>query len=271
MMGIPPYTTRTLALAGDWITDRTVEIGAQATRIDTAGFNATLNGVFTQNPSSSAQPKLEKVGAGTLLLRNAASYYGDLAITGGAVTIDGSIGSYGSLDVGINGRLAGIGSVPRSITVQGTLDPGLTAPGLLTTGNLTFSDGAKLALQLASATQYDRLGANGSVLLNGSTGLLLELRFDPVDFVDSFMLLANDGTDAIGGTGRFTLNGNTLEEGETFYSGTQAFRISYTGGTGNDVVLSAVPEPASAGLLAIGCGMLSLTRLRCRSRARGRM
>ena len=54
------------------------------------------------------------------------------------------------------------------------------------------------------------------------------------DFVSSFMLLENDGTDPI--TGIFS----GLPEGAPVIFGTEIFNISYHGGTGNDVVLTLV-------------------------------
>ena len=47
------------------------------------------------------------------------------------------------------------------------------------------------------------------------------------------------------------------------------FRISYTGGNGNDVVLTAVPEPAGTVLvlatMAMVCGFRSARRVRLRT------
>jgi hypothetical protein len=92
------------------------------------------------------------------------------------------------------------------------------------------------------------------VSLNGQINLTLQLGYDPADGVDPFPVLDNDGSDAIGGTGlaRFAIAGRALEEGATFFAGGQGFRISYLGGTGNDVVLQAVPEPGVAALLLAG-------------------
>ena len=51
---------------------------------------------------------------------------------------------------------------------------------------------------------------------------------------DSFTILANDGSDEIGGT--FA----GLAQGATFLTGGDRFQISYTGGDGNDIVLTAI-------------------------------
>jgi hypothetical protein len=62
------------------------------------------------------------------------------------------------------------------------------------------------------------------------------------------------------GAFRFTHGGKVLNEGDEFISSTQHFRIAYAGGTGNDVVLSAVPEPGASSLLAMGALLLSRRR-----------
>ncbi|MCI0360105.1 MAG: Ig-like domain-containing protein, partial [Planctomycetaceae bacterium] len=54
---------------------------------------------------------------------------------------------------------------------------------------------------------------------------------------DTFMIVANDGSDAVVGT--FT----GLPEGATFVASGGLFRISYVGGTGNDIVLTVVTPP----------------------------
>ena len=46
------------------------------------------------------------------------------------------------------------------------------------------------------------------------------------------------------------------------------FRVSYLGGTGNDVVLTAVPEPASLVLAALGLGLFAALGRRLRRRGK---
>ena len=54
---------------------------------------------------------------------------------------------------------------------------------------------------------------------------------------DQFTIINNDGTDAVIGT----FSG--LPQGKKLYIGQQLFQISYTGGSGNDVVLSRLITP----------------------------
>jgi hypothetical protein len=60
-----------------------------------------------------------------------------------------------------------------------------------------------------------------------------------------------------------------LTEGEHFFVGGQEFTISYQGGTGNDVVLRAVPEPTAFMSMLGGAGaLLGLQRFRRKVTAR---
>jgi hypothetical protein len=86
-------------------------------------------------------------------------------------------------------------------------------------------------------------------------------------FNTQFLVVDNTGTLPISGSrGLFTWSGpeGVLSEGEQFRVGTQDFTITYRGGSGNDVVLTAVPEPATP--LAVGAGLWTLLALRRRHR-----
>ena len=95
------------------------------------------------------------------------------------------------------------------------------------------------------------------------TPLQITLGYNPTDGVDIFTIVLNDATDAI--TGQLTYGGTLLTEGKEFTatSGpfTQLFAITYLGGDGNDIALTAIPEPTAALLFLAGCG-LTLRRRR---------
>jgi len=95
------------------------------------------------------------------------------------------------------------------------------------------------------------------VALASNSPLSITLGYDPVDGVDSFTVINNDLSDSITTTGFFTFGGNPLAEGALFTVGAQDFTITYAGGSGNDVVLLAVPEPGSAAMLLGGIAMLA--------------
>ena len=83
------------------------------------------------------------------------------------------------------------------------------------------------------------------------------------------MLIDNDGTDpiALSAVGRFTYNSTPLNEGAVFTATSgpfsQVFQITYAGGAGgNDVLLSAVPEPGAAALMIGAAGVFCGLRRR---------
>jgi hypothetical protein len=143
------------------------------------------------------------------------------------------------------------------------LSPGDGVGILSIVGNLTMTIGSVYMVDLngtALAGQYDQAYVTGAVNL-GNVTLSLNLGYAPVPG-DVFTIINNDGTDAIAGT----FNG--LAEGSIFSAGGQEFAISYLGGTGNDVVLAAVPESATGIMLLLG-GLVLLMRKACRPKVAG--
>src|SRR5262249_5903192 len=117
------------------------------------------------------------------------------------------------------------------------LSPGSPAasPGTLGTGNLALSAGSSFVVQLngAAAGQFDQVSVAGTVNLGGAAlTASLGAGFTP-SAGQTFTIIANDGTDMVMGT--FA----GLAQGATVMIGGAAFIISYAGGTGNDVVLTA--------------------------------
>ncbi len=143
----------------------------------------------------------------------------------------------------------------------GVLLPG-AAPGETTVnGNYALASAGTLHIDLfgssfaPGAMQYERLSVNGTVNLNADAGtsgkLDVHLGYSP-PVGTQFTILANDGVDAIGGRFAGLLNGASF--GVAYGSQTVTLQISYTGGTGNDVVLTttAVSGVAPAGLTVTG-------------------
>jgi fibronectin-binding autotransporter adhesin len=232
--------------------------GLNTATIDTNGFDARLSG-----PISGYAYTLTKTGAGTLTLEQTDRLSGVIAVNGGTLALEGIANLNNDLNndlnVGVQGTLTGGGHLLSSVVVNGTLDPG-TDVGSFGTKNVTFNNSSTFKLKLASATSHDALDASGTVTLNGAVNLQLELLFDPQEYIDRLTLLLNDGADAIAGTGSFWYAGQQLTEGSQFIVAGQQFAITYRGGDGNDVVIAAVPEPASFCYLAVG--ILALWRPR---------
>jgi hypothetical protein len=106
---------------------------------------------------------------------------------------------------------------------------------LTETGNYAQSATATFAPDINGTTAgslYDQLIVNGTVSLNGT--LAVNPSFASAG-QQTFTIIDNDGADAV--TGTFT----GLAEGAIFQAGGKTFRISYVGGTGNDVTLTYLP------------------------------
>lgn len=151
-------------------------------------------------------------------------------------------GTVGTATVFNNGTLKGTGTVVGDTTVLsgGTVAPGLS-PGCLTVGNLVSAGTIDIEIGGADACSgYDQLRVNGTVNLTGSElGLTLVNGFVPAADT-SFVIIQNDGVDAVIGTF------NDLPEGAAFEYDGVVYDITYTGGDGNDVelyVLEIVGSP----------------------------
>ena len=212
---------------------------------DTNGFNLTVAGPLTE---LHAGTPLRKTGTGTLTLNGSNTHTGVTTIEAGTLVVNGSLG--GETQVLSSGKLSGTGTTGNvSVSFGGTLAPG-NSSGTLGTRNVTFSDGSALALDFSSPASTSQLAVTGSITLNADVELSFAPGFIPAA-ASTFVVIANDGTDPIetfGGATAFTIAGNQLSEGETFSAGGATWKISYVGGTGNDVTLSMDPGTVAAEL-----------------------
>ncbi|MCL4207892.1 MAG: hypothetical protein KJ000_35855, partial [Pirellulaceae bacterium] len=186
----------------------------------------------------------------------------DVSIGGGTLTADKGV-SMSSGDV-----LSGAGTI---VTASGELavNSGRVAPGvgtggtgILVTSDVDFGTGAAagtFAVDLngtAAGTGYDQLNVAGSVDLNPAV-LEVSLGFVPA-VGNTFTIITTTG----GVTGTFQVDdGDTLKnlpEGAVFDVDGQTFTITYAGGSGGDVVLTARGVPETAVTLD-GSGNLLIT------------
>jgi hypothetical protein len=157
-------------------------------------------------------------------------------VRGGSVVFNGT--NAGGFSIFTNTVVMATGTVQDTIDMRasgsggGILRPGLS-PGLFNTGTLLLSPLATLQFELNGTTPgtgYDQLKVNGSVILSNAT-LSATLGF-PSALSNSFTIIDNDGSDAV--TNTFS----GLPEGATLNVSGTPFRITYKGGSGNDVVLT---------------------------------
>jgi hypothetical protein len=138
------------------------------------------------------------------------------------------------------GTLGGTGAVGTVNAFSGgTVSPGLS-PGSLNCSNLSLNSSGTYFVELNgtnAGVDYDQLNVTGTVSL-GQGALLGTVGFNP-PISNSFVIIKNDGADAVLGTFFNVANGNLLPVGGYL------FRISYAGGDGNDVELTRVLAPRS--------------------------
>lgn len=198
----------------------------------------------------SGSGSITKNGLGGVLLLAAAGYNGSIALNNGVFVVDANIpnsavtingGTVGGNEFGLSG-LGGTGTVGTTNVIQGVISAGtLTSPtGILNISNgLSFTANGNYVVKIGGiapgAGGHDQLNVTEAVVLNNAR--LVPLPWDNFRSAigDSFIILKNDGTDAIQGT---FLN---APEGAVFGGALNtAFRISYRGGDGNDVVITRV-------------------------------
>lgn len=203
-----------------------------------AGLGANIAGVF-------------KTGSGMLDLADVHVNPVHADVLEGRLLVNGSLTESTSTVVVRSGAtLGGNGDLAGAVTVEagGILAPG-NSPGILTVGSLSLDAGALFSVEIVGGVAgvgYDQLVVTGGPI--DITDAILHL--NPIRSVTSGQVLTIidnlHASDLI--VGMFA----GLGEGDTiFLSGRPFATISYVGGTGNDVTLTVIPEPATAGLLAL--------------------
>jgi len=221
--------------------DSTFDVNGYDVFIGGATFNGAVIG------TGSIHAGVPDVPDGRLFFNADSTFSGTVLNGRGGVTVVNADIRSASFQNG--GDLSGTGRI-GPLSSFGSLNPGGSfgnGVGILTTGSLTFvpSD-VTYSVDIAGTAPgsgYDQLKVIGSVDTQLGN---LQIRVTGVTPTpeQTFVILDNDGTDPIGGT----FNG--LPEGEIVLSstGTTSFRISYHGGDGNDVVLTALAPAAAVGL-----------------------
>jgi autotransporter-associated beta strand protein len=221
-----------------------------------ATFSGTINGPggFTQN------------GSATTLLAGNSTYTGPTQINSGTLLINGSLGASSSVGVAAGATLGGNGTIGGPVAVQGTVSPGVGIESLAV-DRVTFDATSTFDFQAnssaASAVAADLLVVTvGINIVDGADIAFSDLSQTPAAFVPGTILtLVNYGGDWNGGF--FSLNGTTLAQGSQFTTGGTVWAIDYsatTGGlnfqsdqiTGRFINMTAVPEPSTYALLALG-------------------
>ncbi len=192
---------------------------------------------------------LIKNGLGGVLLIASGGFSGAIAHNGGIFVVDANIPNsavtvnaepFAGTEFGLSG-FGGTGTVGTTNVTSGVISAGtLTSPtGILNiNNNLTFTANGNYVCKIAGAnagTDYDQLNVTGTVSLGNARLFLLPFNDFRPALGDTFVILKNDGTDAINGTFLNAPEGAVLAGALN-----TAFKITYRGGDGNDVAVTRV-------------------------------
>jgi hypothetical protein len=194
------------------------------------GLNTTFSGQLIGSGG------FNQAGPGTLRLTgDSALFTGTLyALDGGTLLVDSAFANAGAQSYG--GVLGGTGSVQSLLVYSNAfLSPG-ESPGRLTVlQDATFYPTATYNVELNGTTagvNYDQLSVGTTLVLSNAT-LAVTLGFNSAPN-DAFTIIRKVGAGAVNGI----FNG--LPQNALLTVNGQKFRISYTGGSGNDVVLTHI-------------------------------
>ncbi len=193
---------------------------------------------------------LAKMGSGTFTMNGDASFTAGIThvYDSGKLIVNGSLASAVTVDSAA--ALGGTGTV-GALTANGTISPGVS-PGRLGCGNVAFGSSSSLAIELNGNTAgsgHDQLNVAGSVTLTGAALSPLTVGFQPAEG-DQFVIVNNNGSDAVTNTFDGLAEGAVVSDS----TGKFDFRISYAGGTGNDVVLTMTNQSLEAGDAVVWSG-----------------
>ena len=124
-----------------------------------------------------------------------------------------------------------------SICILGVVSPGNNSPGKITVSEyFDIEDGGVYKAKILNKDHYDQTYVEQSVNLNGGSLDLTYLEGGVIKKGDTFTIIDNKGSISVQGTFK------DLPEGAEITAGGVTFKISYVGGDGNDIVLTALND-----------------------------
>jgi autotransporter-associated beta strand protein len=180
-------------------------------------------------------------GADTLTLSGTTTYSGGTTVSAGALLVNSNL-TTSAVAIATGATLGGfgtVGNVSSLGTGSGTINPGNgSTDATFTVGNFGLGAGT-LLLNIDGTSSFDSVMVNGSTI--NLTGTSLSLAITPANIHggDQYSILSNPNGDAYAGS--FV----GASEGATVTVGGLTFKITYAGGAGHDVVLTAQSSGAT--------------------------
>ena len=124
-----------------------------------------------------------------------------------------------------------------NLFVLGVVSPGNNSPGKITVSEyFDIEDGGVYKAKILNKDHYDQTSVGQYVNLNGGSLDLTYLEGGVIKKGDTFTIIDNKSTIPVQGTFK------DLPEGAEITAGGAIFKISYVGGDGNDIVLTALND-----------------------------
>lgn len=137
-------------------------------------------------------------------------------------------------DILEGGMLGGNATLNYLLYVGGVISPGNNSPGKITTDSLNFGDSGVYKVKILDKDHYDQIVTGLGAIIDGGSLDLTYLEGCVIKKGDTFTII--DNKDTIPAQGTF----KDLPEGAEITVSGVTFKISYVGGDGNDVVLTAL-------------------------------
>ncbi|MGB8852129.1 MAG: autotransporter-associated beta strand repeat-containing protein, partial [Pirellulales bacterium] len=280
LAGVNSYAGATTIAAGRLV-GSTASLPGAIANASQLEFAQASDGTFASGVTGTGS--VTKTGAGNLVLSGSSTYSGATSVAAGRLSVNGALGNspvtvLALAELGGSGTIAG----PVSIDAGGTLSPGNSIASLAT-GTASFAAGATFEYEVDS-TDLNALGTAADLLVvtgdlnigNGTLLTLTDLASAPNPFVEDTTIFALINYSGSWNGGLFTYGTNELADGERFMVGAQQWEIDYNASAGglnftgdylpssSFVTITAVPEPSTLALMAIGTGLAALAARRRR-------
>lgn len=172
-----------------------------AAAINLGGPGAQLNffhtsGSYLFAPVIQGSGSVNIVSGTTILAADSSGFTGATTVYGGTLSVDGKLG--GTLDVRLDGRLQGVGTIGNTV-ISGTIAPGNSIGTTNIAGNITFNAGSTYEVEVDASGQSDKIVASGQATINGGSVRVLAGMANYAPATTYTILTANGGR-----TGAFT-------------------------------------------------------------------